>query len=208
MQVEDLARGGQQRRDPRVSERVADRRPLFVRHDDVLAAQHRELLGDERLVERERLLELLDAALARGEHLEDTYPNRVREGAEELRLEHLQVRIHNNILEYYISAGQVVVGRQVRPDERRLPDLRRQDDLAFRGRGDRHVSRTPSASPPRQRSRRNTRIAFTVREPSFRERLSLRRTHTRIPRQSPPCGFVTAEAIIDVMPGRSGGLCQ
>jgi hypothetical protein len=50
------------------------------------------VLRDDGLLEPERLLQFLDGALAAGEDFEDADPDRVGEGAEELRLERLEMR--------------------------------------------------------------------------------------------------------------------
>ncbi len=91
MVVEDATRDVQQVGDQRVPQGVSDRRPLFLRGDDAAVAQHGELLGDERLVERQGVLQLLHRASARREDLEDSDAGGMGEGAEEPRLEHLEL---------------------------------------------------------------------------------------------------------------------
>ncbi len=56
----------------------------------LLRAQRGEVLGHDRLLERERRLELLDGALALHQALEEADARRVRERAEEVALEDLQ----------------------------------------------------------------------------------------------------------------------
>src|SRR5262249_11800336 len=89
--VENPARDGEQVADERVAQRVPHREPLLARLDDVPVAQHGELLRDDRLSEGERLLQLLDGAAAAHEDLEDPDARGMGEGAEELRLERLQL---------------------------------------------------------------------------------------------------------------------
>src|SRR2546426_2792225 len=75
-----------------VADRVADRRALPARADDVLGAEDRELLRHRRLVEVEDRLQLPHATLADAQELEDPDADRMREGLEELGLEGLQLR--------------------------------------------------------------------------------------------------------------------
>ena len=56
-----------------------------------LRAQDGQLLRDDRLVDAEGVLELLDRPLAARERLEDADADRVGEGPEELGLERLQL---------------------------------------------------------------------------------------------------------------------
>ena len=88
--VEDAASDGEQVADERITERVTHRKAFLPRLHDVLIPQHGELLRNDRLAERERRLELLDRAAAMDEDLEDADARRVRQRAEELRLERLQ----------------------------------------------------------------------------------------------------------------------
>src|SRR5262249_61660905 len=73
--------------DPRVPDRVTPGGAVLPRLDDMARAEHRELLRHHRLIDTERLLQLLHAALAQDEHLEQLDAERMRQGLEEVRLE-------------------------------------------------------------------------------------------------------------------------
>ena len=90
MMVEDVTGDVEQVADQRVAQRVADRRSFFLRRDDVLVAEHRELLRDDRLIEGQRVLQLLNGASAADEDFQDSDPNRMRQRPEELGFEDLQ----------------------------------------------------------------------------------------------------------------------
>ena len=91
MIVEDLSGHFQQLSDEGIAQRVAHSVSFLARADDIFRAQHGQLLGDERLRQGERVLQLLDAALAAPQRLEDADAHRMREGAEEFGLEGLQI---------------------------------------------------------------------------------------------------------------------
>lgn len=88
--VEDPACDLEQLADHGVADRVADREAFLPGRDDPLVAQHGQLLGDDGLVEGERLLELLHGTPSAHQDLEDANPGGMRERAEELRLEGLE----------------------------------------------------------------------------------------------------------------------
>ena len=91
MRVEDAAGNLEQVADERVAQGVSDRQPLLLRRHDALVAQDGEVLRNDRLLQRERLLQLLHGAAAAHEDLEDPDPGGMREGAEEPGLERLQL---------------------------------------------------------------------------------------------------------------------
>lgn len=72
--VEDLAGHVQQLADQGVSQRILHEQALFARADDALIAEDDELLGDDRLLKPQRLLELLNGAPSTDENLEDLDP--------------------------------------------------------------------------------------------------------------------------------------
>lgn len=85
--VEDRTRHRQQFDDERVAEGVSHGRSEFAGRDNVLPSQDRQLLGDDRLLEIQLLLQFLDTALACAEHLENTDANGMGQGAKEVSLE-------------------------------------------------------------------------------------------------------------------------
>src|SRR5262249_59625646 len=89
--VEDAPRHVEQLADERVRAGIAHRRPFLAGDGHALGPEHGELLGDRGLIEAERGLELLHAALAMTEDLEDANAKRVGERLEELGLEGLKV---------------------------------------------------------------------------------------------------------------------
>src|SRR5262249_38748267 len=89
--VEDAPGHIEQVADQRVANGIANGRALLARDDHVLGSQDGELLGDRGLVEPQRGLKLLDAALADAQHLEESDPDRMRERLEEIGLEALEV---------------------------------------------------------------------------------------------------------------------
>src|SRR5437660_634267 len=82
--VEQLADGG-------IPHRVVHRRAVLAGLDDTLGAEAGQVLGDDRLIEGERLLQILHAARAVAEHLEDADAGGVPERLEEVRLQALQL---------------------------------------------------------------------------------------------------------------------
>src|SRR5687768_3689560 len=91
MAAEDAARDVEQLADGGVAHRVAHGGAFLARVDDVLAAQDGQVLRHARLVEGERVLELLHAVLAVTEDLEDAHPRGVAERLEEVGLQGLQL---------------------------------------------------------------------------------------------------------------------
>ena len=89
--VEDGAGDIEQLREERVPDAVADRRSFPALGDDALVAEDRELLRHDRLLERQGVLQLLHGPPATHEELEEANARRVRERAEEARLEELQL---------------------------------------------------------------------------------------------------------------------
>ena len=67
------------------------RKLFLVRRDDPLVAQHSQLLGDERLIQRQEVLQLLDRAAPADEDFEQADARGMGERAEEARLEGLQI---------------------------------------------------------------------------------------------------------------------
>src|SRR5439155_17847264 len=121
--VEDLSRDVEELADQHVAHRVADRGPLFAGGDHVLGAQDSQLLRHGRLVELEAGLELLHAALAGPEDLEDPDTDGVRQRLEELRLEGREIggrrrRAHEN------SYIKVVLYSQVLTRDQRAVEVR------------------------------------------------------------------------------------
>ena len=89
--IEDAAGNGEQIADRGVAHGVADGGALLAGAHHALGPQHGELLGNRRLVEAERVLHLVDAALTAAEDLEDPDAGRVRERLEEVGLEGLRL---------------------------------------------------------------------------------------------------------------------
>src|SRR5689334_20687639 len=82
--TEDLPCHVQQLADGGVAHGVAHGDAVFPGLDDVLRAQPRQVLGHDRLVELQRLLQLLDAATAVAKDLEDADAHGMAERLEEL----------------------------------------------------------------------------------------------------------------------------
>src|SRR5262249_21324186 len=91
MPAEDLPRGVEQLAHRGIAHGVAHGEAILARLDDVLGSQARQVLGDDRLVELQGLLQFLHAAAPVAEDLENAHANRVPEGLEELRLQRLQL---------------------------------------------------------------------------------------------------------------------
>src|SRR3989441_7258823 len=89
--AEDPPRHVQQLAHGRVAHRVAHRRAVSAGLDDTLRAQAGQVLGDGRLVELERLLQILHTAAAVAEGLADADTGGVPERLEEVRLQTLQL---------------------------------------------------------------------------------------------------------------------
>jgi hypothetical protein len=99
MVVENAPGYGEKLADEGVAHEVAHTRAFLAPSHDVLRSQHRQLLRDDRLVDLQELLQLLNAALALEQPLEDFDSDWVRERPKELRLEALELtrqRIHIN----------------------------------------------------------------------------------------------------------------
>src|SRR5262249_32476794 len=102
--------------DPRVPDRVTPGGAVLPRLDDMARAEHRELLRHHRLIDTERLLQLLHAALAQDEHLEQLDAERMRQGLEEVRLERVAAgrgvsRGHDIIICEYLIIAILPIGR-------------------------------------------------------------------------------------------------
>ena len=74
MIVEDPAGDVEQITDQRVAQRVSHRQSFLLRRHDVLVPQHGQLLRDDRLLQRQRVLELLHGAAAAHEDFQDPDP--------------------------------------------------------------------------------------------------------------------------------------
>src|SRR5262245_34527675 len=90
MIVEDSARDVEQIAHQRIAQRVPNRKPRFLGRHDAVVSEDGELLRDDRLLERQRLLKLLNRASAADEDLENSNPGRIPQRAEEARLEGLE----------------------------------------------------------------------------------------------------------------------
>ena len=90
--IQDLFRDREQVLQQRIGNRVSRCRAAPAGDDNPTRAQPRELLRHDRLIDVERPLEVLDAALGRRhQDLEQADANRVGQGPEEFRLEGLQL---------------------------------------------------------------------------------------------------------------------
>src|SRR5687768_10822541 len=85
--IEDSAGHLKQLADERVAHRVTHRQAFLLRGNNALVSQYRQLLGDGRLIERQRVLQLLNRTAAAHEGFEQSDARRVRQRAKELRLE-------------------------------------------------------------------------------------------------------------------------
>jgi len=92
MIVENLSGHIQKLSDQRVSQSVADEQALLLRGDNVLVSEDDQLLGNDRLLQPQRFLQLLNGASASDQDLEDLDAHRVRQRTKELRLERLKLR--------------------------------------------------------------------------------------------------------------------
>jgi len=91
MIVEDPPRKIEQPTDERVAQGIAHGRAFLLGRYDALIPEHGQLLRDDRLVQRQCLLQFLDGAPASDEDLQHPDPGGMGEGTEELRLERLQL---------------------------------------------------------------------------------------------------------------------
>lgn len=89
--AKDASRHRKQVSDERVAQRVPNRNALLTRRDDMVRAQHGEMLGNTRLIESKEDLELLDSAVAPDHELHQPDADRVGKCLEEARLERLQL---------------------------------------------------------------------------------------------------------------------
>jgi hypothetical protein len=102
--VEDSTGHVEEVANERIAHRVADGRAFLAGRQDVLRAEHGQLLRHGGLVEGEQGLELLDAPVAGAEDLEDPDANGMRQGLEELGLEGLKIgRTLQEHKDYYIK---------------------------------------------------------------------------------------------------------
>ena len=90
MVVENAAGDGQQLTNGRISKGVPHGDTLFVRPDDSQLPQNRKLLRDDGLIQVQRVLQLLDGAVAPREDFENADPSGVSQRPEELCLERLE----------------------------------------------------------------------------------------------------------------------
>src|SRR5437879_2179918 len=88
--VEDLPRDGEQLPHRRIAQGVPDGRPFLARRHDILRPEHGELLGNHRLLDSQRVLELLNRPSATGKDLQHPDSQGMGQGFEKLRLEDLE----------------------------------------------------------------------------------------------------------------------
>lgn len=88
--VENPPRGDEELRNQGVAHRVPHARPFLATGDDVVRAQDRQLLRDDRLLHAEGFLQFLDVLLAVHEELENPNANGVSERPEECGFERLK----------------------------------------------------------------------------------------------------------------------
>jgi len=88
--VEDLPRDGEQLLHGRVAQGVPDGRPFLPRRHDILRPEHGELLRDHRLLDSQRVLELLNSPSASRKDFQHTDPQGMTQGFEEFGLKDLQ----------------------------------------------------------------------------------------------------------------------
>ena len=89
--VEDPPRGAQEFRNQRIAHGVPHADALLAPRDDVVGAQHRELLGHDRLLHAESVLQLLHVHLFLHQEFEHSNSDGMRERFEERRLERLKL---------------------------------------------------------------------------------------------------------------------
>src|SRR5262245_31305530 len=89
--AEDLPRHVEQLAHRAIAHGVAHGQAVLARFDDILGTQPRQVLGDDRLIELQRLLKLLYAAATVAQNLENANADGMPEGLEELRLQHLEL---------------------------------------------------------------------------------------------------------------------
>ena len=92
--VENPSGDGEQLADEGIAHEISDARAFLAARDDVLRSQNGELLGDDRLIDFENLLQFLHASLALQQHFEDLDPDRMGERPEEFGFETLQLAGH------------------------------------------------------------------------------------------------------------------
>jgi len=88
--VEDPPRGVEHVPNQRVPHGIPHARAFFTTGDDVVRAKNRQLLRDDRLLDTECFLELLDVPVAVHEQFENVNAKRMRERSEERGLECLK----------------------------------------------------------------------------------------------------------------------
>jgi hypothetical protein len=91
MVVENPARHVKQIAHGLVAELVSDGEAFLSARNDVLIPEHGELLGDNRLIDVQRRLQLLHGVASTDEKFQDSDPKRVPECAKELGFERLQL---------------------------------------------------------------------------------------------------------------------
>ena len=105
--------------------RSASSCPRFRGHDDAAGAEARQLLRHDRLIDAERPLQILHAGVGlRDEHLEQPNADRMRQRAEELRLERLQLRGRCGMASSCRWCVGCIASRDVARAAQRLGDVR------------------------------------------------------------------------------------
>jgi hypothetical protein len=89
--VEDSSGHVEQVGDERIANGIAHAHPLLSADDDIAGPQYSELLGHDRLIDAERLLQLLHAAIATDQQFENPDAHRMGKRPEERRLEGLEL---------------------------------------------------------------------------------------------------------------------
>jgi hypothetical protein len=87
--VKDPTREAQQVTDERIPDGIPHGHPFLPRRHDVLAAEDGQLLRNDRLIERERLLEFLDSAPPSHEQFQHADSDGMRQRTEEQSFESL-----------------------------------------------------------------------------------------------------------------------
>jgi hypothetical protein len=89
--AEDASGDAEEIADQGVAQGVPDRGPFLPRRHHVIHAQHPEVLGHARLIDRQDGLELLHRPLALDQELHEPNSDGVRQGLEEPRFERLEL---------------------------------------------------------------------------------------------------------------------
>ena len=91
MAAEDAPCDIEELTDRRIADRVPDRCAFLLRQHHILPAQAGQMLGHDRLIQRERLLKLLHAPAAVPKNLQNADSSGMPERLEELRFQILQL---------------------------------------------------------------------------------------------------------------------